>query len=108
MSRKSGTVARPKLDEHRTMNWKTLVPLSLLALAPLALRAQTITAPDTAKMGGPVQVTLSGTYDPQDFLSIVATGTAEGKYDAYEYARSATVTLTAPDTPGSYEIRLLA
>ena len=70
--------------------------------------AQTITAPDTAKIGTPVQITLAGDYDPQDFVSIVATGTKEGQYASYEYARTATVTLTAPDTPGSYEIRLLA
>jgi hypothetical protein len=83
-----------------------------LALLPALLfgavaGAQTITAPDTAKIGAPVTITLAGEYDSKDFLSIVAKGAQEGQYGTYEYAQSATVTLTAPDTPGSYEIRLL-
>jgi hypothetical protein len=81
--------------------------LLLVLLAATGASAQTITAPDTAKIGAPVPVTIAGDYDASDFLSIVAQGAAEGKYDAYVYARSAQVTLTAPDVPGAYEIRLL-
>ena len=70
--------------------------------------AQTLTAPDSVRIGANVQITLAGDYDAKDFVSIVATGTAEGQYDAYAYASAATVTLAAPETPGAYEIRLLA
>jgi hypothetical protein len=70
--------------------------------------AQTLTAPDTVKVGAEIQVTLAGDYDAKDFLSIVPPDAKEGEYQAYEYARAPTVTLTAPDTPGTYEIRLLA
>lgn len=79
-------------------------------LAATGASAQTIriTAPDTAKMGAPVTVTLAGEYDARDFLSIVPAGAPAGEYNAYVYARAAEFTLTAPDTPGSYEIRLLA
>jgi hypothetical protein len=69
---------------------------------------QTLSAPDRVKMGASVQVTLAGDYDAKDFLSIVAAGTKEGQYGAYEYAHAATLTLKAPDVPGTYEIRLLA
>src|SRR5262249_41414631 len=82
--------------------------LSLALFACCSAHAQTLTAPDRVKIGASFQVTLAGDYDEKDFLSVVAPDAQEGQYGAYEYARTATVTLTAPDTPGSYEIRLLA
>jgi von Willebrand factor type A domain len=82
--------------------------LSLTVFACCSAHAQTLTAPDRVKMGAEFQVALAGDYDAKDFLSIVAPGANEGEYGVYQYAGTATVTLTAPDTPGAYEIRLLA
>jgi hypothetical protein len=53
--------------------------------------AQTLTAPERVKMGAKFQVTLAGEYDAKDFVSVVTPEAKEGQYDAYEYARAATV-----------------
>ena len=87
---------------------RIVAALCLAFFTCCSAHAQTLTAPERVKMGAKFQVTLAGEYDAKDFVSVVTPEAKEGQYDAYEYARAATVTLTAPDTPGAYEIRLLA
>ena len=82
--------------------------LALTLLLTTQAAAQTLSAPDRVHIGADVEVALAGSYDPRDFVTIVTPDTPEGRYEAYKYARSPQVTLTAPDTEGSYEIRLLA
>lgn len=54
-------------------------------------------------------MTVSGSTNARDFLSIVAKGAAEGSYAEYRYVTSAgPIKLTAPTAPGAYEIRVLA
>lgn len=86
--------------------YRASLVLTLLFTTPAA--AQTLSAPDKVHIGADVEIALAGSYDPRDFVTIVAPDAPEGRYGAYKYARSPQVTLMAPDTPGSYEIRLLA
>ena len=53
-------------------------------------------------------VSLQGEFDPLDFVAIVPADAPEGKYDAYQYARSKEVALTAPEVAGAYELRVLS
>ncbi len=85
-----------------------LLALALLAAAVL-LAQNSISAPATANIGSSIEISITGPTGERDFATIVKKGTAEGKYDHYQYPRGKpTVKLDAPDTPGAYEIRLLA
>ena len=65
-------------------------------------------APATAKAGAAVAVTVSGTTNPRDFVTIVPKGSREGLYNAYEYTpKPGVFKLHAPPEPGEYEIRVL-
>lgn len=46
------------------------------------------------------------TSPPRSFVSIVSPDTAEGKYGRYTYTTKARILVPAPDTAGTYEIRL--
>ncbi|WP_116810748.1 vWA domain-containing protein [Steroidobacter cummioxidans] len=76
---------------------------------PLAWAAPALKAPETANIGTAIAVTFTGNTNPRNFITIVAKGTPENQYDAYEYAVAAgKVELRMPGTPGDYEIRLLS
>lgn len=83
--------------------------LTLFVLTASAAFAEaTLDAPASAQIGSEVAVTVSGSSNPKDFLTIVTKGTREGGYDAYTYVpASGPAKLRAPATPGDYEIRLL-
>ncbi len=68
---------------------------------------QTLSAPATAKAGATLKINITGSFDRQDFVTIVPPDKPEGEYDHYAYARSATIELTAPETAGHYQIRIL-
>ena len=80
--------------------------LLFFACTSLAL-AQTISAPDTAKVGGELDVTVAGSKNPRDFVTVVTKGTREGGYEDYQYLNKPSVTLRLPPRAGEYEIRLL-
>ncbi len=83
--------------------------LLLLAFAcsPL-LAAPTLQAPTTAKVGSELPVTVTGSSNPRDFVTIVPTGAREGQYDAYQYVnKPGGLKLQVPPKPGEFEIRLL-
>jgi hypothetical protein len=74
----------------------------------VAAAQPTLTAPASAKIGSEVAVTVTGSSNPKDFVTIVPKGHKEGKYAAYKYVtKPGIVKLTAPATAGEYEIRLL-
>lgn len=83
--------------------------VALLVLLPaLASAAVGVQAPPTATVGGPVAIAVTGSTNPEDFVTIVAKGAAEGSWADYDYVRStAPITLTAPVAAGAYEIRVL-
>jgi len=84
--------------------------LVLLTLAVTPLSAQEVTgqAPGEALAGSSIEISFSGSQNQRDFITIVASGTAEGQYDDYQYTRKSPVKLLAPSTAGDYEIRYLA
>ncbi len=66
----------------------------------------TLKAPDTVAAGATFEVTWTGPDGPQDYITIVQQGAEPGAYLGYQYTkRGATLTLRAPEEPGSYEVR---
>ena len=58
-------------------------------------------APKTIGAGGMVSITWQGQGSDSDFITIVAAGAAEGKYNKYQYARRrGPVKFRAPECPG--------
>ena len=73
-----------------------------ITVTPLAI---TLQAPSEVSKGASFQVAWTGPNGPQDYITIVAAGSAPGSYTSYAYtANGSPVTLTAPATAGSYEI----
>lgn len=70
-------------------------------------QSRSITAPASATVGAKVQVAWQGAAEERDFITIVPADAPEGRYLGYEYTRQSPVTLTAPQQPGSYEVRYL-
>ncbi|MET0660341.1 MAG: VWA domain-containing protein [Steroidobacteraceae bacterium] len=83
--------------------------LALFALCcSVAFAAPTLDAPAAAKVGSELTVTVSGSSNARDFVTIVPAGSREGAYDAYQYAnKPGALKLQVPSKPGDYELRLL-
>src|SRR5690606_39378236 len=65
-----------------------------------------ITAPKQVTTGASFKVTWSTSIHPEDYVTIVPTGTEEGKCSSYQRVRDVTENrLTAPAEPGLYEVR---
>jgi Ca-activated chloride channel homolog len=80
---------------------KTMVrrPISVTAMQ-ITLAAPAVVAPNSS-----FKVTWTGPNGPSDYITIVAAGSVEGSYTSYAYTSTGSpVTLTAPATPGNYEI----
>ncbi|WOC16097.1 vWA domain-containing protein [Pseudochrobactrum sp. MP213Fo] len=66
----------------------------------------TVSGPDVARAGSKISVTWSSSIHPEDYLTIVPAGTAEGKYADYIRVRDARAgDMKAPAETGLYEIR---
>jgi hypothetical protein len=66
----------------------------------------TLSAPAQVAAGAKFQVAWTGPDNPRDFITLVKAGTQEKTYDRYEYTKNGkTLTLTAPDVAGEYELR---
>ena len=87
-----------------------LLACVLTAAATHAALAQdrSISAPASATVGAPIEVAWRGAANARDFITLVPSGAAEGRYDGYEYTSQSPVTLKAPQQPGNYELRYLA
>lgn len=86
----------------------TLLLLLLATSAAVATAEVSIDSTSSAAIGSEVEVSVSGSTNPLDFVSIVLKSAKEGAYDAYQYVRPpGVVKLTAPAKPGDYEIRVL-
>jgi len=87
--------------------------LCLLVLVPVlgaspVFAAPAVEAPPEAGIGSTVSVTVRGTSNPLDFVTIVPNGGKEGSYDGYQYVKgSGPFKLTAPAKAGDYEVRVL-
>ena len=88
---------------------RRLIPLLLIFLCSAVFAQATVTGPATAKAGAQVEVTVTGSKNPRDFVTIVEKGAREGSYGGYEYvSKPGAYKLAAPPKAGEYEIRLLA
>jgi hypothetical protein len=66
----------------------------------------TLSAPAQVAAGAKFQFSWTGPDNPRDFITLVQDGTQEKTYDQYEYtSKGNTLTLTAPDVAGDYELR---
>jgi hypothetical protein len=85
------------------------IPLLLAFLSSTAFAQATVSGPASVKAGAAVQVTVAGSKNPRDFVTIVEKSSPEGAYGGYEYVtKPGAFKLIAPAKPGDYEIRLLA
>ena len=85
------------------------IPLLLVFLSSAVFAQATVNGPATAKAGGHVEVTVTGSKNPRDFVTIVEKGAREGSYGGYEYVtKPGAYQLVAPPKAGEYEIRLCA
>jgi len=65
-----------------------------------------VTAPAQVAAGASFKLTWTGPNNPRDFITMVKAGTPEKTYERYAYTSAgSTLELTAPDVPGSYELR---
>lgn len=114
--RKSPFRTRPRRPAGQTCgrigSWAVVMAILALGLGATQAQVQaqdiTVTAPTEATVGASIQIEFSGSSNARDFITVVKADAAEGKYDAYQYARKSPVTLLAPAQPGDYELRYLA
>jgi hypothetical protein len=81
---------------------------STLARIPITVGATSasVKAPAQVAAGAKFQVSWTGPNNPRDFITMVKAGAAEKSYERYEYtSRGSTLTLSAPDVAGNYELR---
>ncbi|HEY4228343.1 MAG TPA: hypothetical protein VGM49_08385 [Candidatus Limnocylindrales bacterium] len=80
---------------------------SVMARRPIVVTPFMITldAPKAVTHGAAFHVTWSGPNGPSDYITIVPAGSPPGTYTSYAYTSAGSpVTITAPPTPGNYEI----
>lgn len=94
--------------EIRYLDGKSYKTLASLPLTLLPIKA-TIKAPEIAKAGSKINLTWTGPNNPQDYITIVAKGAAEGSYQNYTYTRKGSpLTLQIPDNAGAHELRYVS
>jgi hypothetical protein len=85
------------------------IPLLLVLLSSAVFAQATVSGPAAVKAGAQVEVTVTGSKNPRDFVTIVEKAAREGAYGGYEYvSKPGAYKLVAPPKAGEYEIRLLA
>jgi Ca-activated chloride channel homolog len=80
----------------------------VVARAPISVLPVTVTlqAPDSVAAGAAFDIGWNGPNNPGDWVTIVAPDQPESAYASYaDASRANPATLTAPATPGSYELR---
>lgn len=80
----------------------------VLARAPLTVAdvEATLDVPADIGAGAPIEIRWTGPDNPNDYISIAEQGTNDDAYADYTRTRRGNpLTVRAPDTPGSYEIR---
>ncbi len=80
----------------------------VLARAPIEITEPevTVSGPERTLTGAPFEVQWSGTVHPRDYVTIVPMGADDDASGDYKRVGNATeITLTAPESPGLYELR---
>ncbi|MBZ0216060.1 MAG: hypothetical protein K8F25_05875, partial [Fimbriimonadaceae bacterium] len=76
------------------------VPVEMVVLSA------TLDAPAEVTAGTEFEVIWTGPNDKNDYVTIVETGTPDGKFESYAYTRNGSpAKITAPDGVGTYELR---
>jgi hypothetical protein len=83
---------------------------TIIARQPITVGtvAASVSGPAQVAAGAKFSVTWTGPANERDFVTMVKTGTREKTYDRYVYtSKGSPMEFTAPDEPGSYELRYL-
>ena len=103
----TGTLVAPIEDGDYVLWYVAGSDETVFAERPIAVEPLEVSldAPDQVAAGADFDVTWTGPDGPSDYITIVPAGSDEGTYTDYEYTSSGNpVELTAPTTPGDYEI----
>jgi Mg-chelatase subunit ChlD len=100
------TPSEPGSYELRYMTGKRNVVIGRRALSVGDLAAS-LRFPPQIGMGAALPVEWSGPGNPRDYITIVAPDAGPRDYSDYVYTTTPTVSLTAPETPGAWEVRYL-
>ena len=104
----TGTLVAPMTDGEFEIRFvsgldSATMAASTITVAPLEI---TLEAPPEVATGGDFEVIWTGPDGASDYLTIAAVGAAESVYVDYaNTTEGSPLTLTAPDVPGSYEVR---
>jgi Ca-activated chloride channel family protein len=99
----------PDVGEYE-VRYISATGLAVLARAPLSVGVEpaggAITAPAEVEAGGGLVVSVTDPGEPADYITIVEIAAPDDAFGPYTRLKGALeVSLTAPDTAGSYEIR---
>ena len=73
------------------------------------VQKMSLSGPETAVAGTPIQISWEGPGAERDFLTVVPVGARTSEYNDYAYVREGSpVTITTPDTVGAFEIRYVS
>jgi hypothetical protein len=101
--------ASPGEYEIRYLDATSPYPTRWRQALKVADSTASLEAPGRVDAGAAFEVRWTGPDNPQDFITIVAAGAADGTYEGnYRYTQMGpTLTFQAPDQPGNYELRYL-
>ena len=100
--------AAPDAAGQYELRYLTASKYITLARATITVGAvnATLKAPAQVAAGAKFQVAWTGPNNERDFVTLVKAGAAEKSWERYDYtSKGSTLTLTAPDVPGNYELR---
>lgn len=103
----SGTLIAPVTDGDYQVVYITGADRAFLASVPITVTPLEIslTAPPTVQRGSDFEVSWTGPDAPSDYITILPAGATAWTNESYFYTRDGSPgTLTAPDTPGAYEV----
>jgi len=102
------TLRAPDDPGSHELRYVTGQASQVLARRPIQVTkvGATVTGPEQIGAGSAFEVEWTGPDNQRDFITIVATGAPDRSYLSYRYSSSGNpVSLSAPDDPGSYELR---
>ncbi len=102
-----GTLVAPLDTGDHVLWYVTGADGATMANRPITVTPYTVTldAPNEVRRGAQFEVAWTGPNGPSDYITIVPAGSPPGTYASYAYTSTGSpVTLTAPDTAGSYEV----
>jgi hypothetical protein len=98
----------PEQPGQYEIRYLTGTQYNTLARTPLTVGGVDVSvkAPPQVAAGARFQVNWTGPDNARDFVTVVKAGAAEKSFDRYQYtSKGNTLTFSAPDVPGQYEIR---